>query len=68
MWHYAIPTADGRWAVAYSVPGSDRWTPVLDCPTEQAARAEADRLNGGLQAPVARQLVCDWHQQPETVQ
>jgi hypothetical protein len=47
MWHYPIPLGNGRWAAAYSVPGSDRWTPAVECPTEAAARAECERLNAG---------------------
>jgi hypothetical protein len=47
--YYVIPSAAnrGRWLVVYRLPGVDRWeAPVADCPSEQSARDEADRLNG----------------------
>ena len=47
--YYVIPSTDhrGHWLVVYRLPGVDRFeAPVADCPSEQAARAEADRLNG----------------------
>ena len=63
LWHYAIPK-DGRWLVCYRLPGDERWTPVMDCPTESAARAECDRLN----KPIAVRVAADWHQEPEALQ
>ena len=47
--HYAVPSTErrGRWLVVYRLPGIDRWeAPVADCPSEEAAQREADRLNG----------------------
>lgn len=47
--YYVIPSTlnRGRWLVVYRLPGVDQFeAPVADCPTEQAALAEAARLNG----------------------
>lgn len=45
--HYVVPRA-GRWLVVYRMPGTDAWEqPVIDCPNQAIAQAEADRLNGG---------------------
>ena len=45
--HYAIPspTDPGRWLVVVRWPWLDRWTPVLDCPSEAVARREAEARN-----------------------
>lgn len=47
--HYTVPHTDtpGRWIVVYRLPGMDRFeAPVADCPSQEAAQREADRLNG----------------------
>lgn len=48
LFHYVIPSAlnPGRWLVAYALPGFSGFAaPVADCPSQQSAQAEADRLN-----------------------
>lgn len=47
LWHFAVPDTDdrGRWLVVHRIPGTDWWTPVLDCPSEDVAQAEAERRN-----------------------
>lgn len=72
LWHYAVPsrTHPGRWLVVHRVPGTDWWTSIIDCPTEAAALAEAERRNPIVVPPPRLSLrppadVCD---APEVLQ